>query len=61
MASHLQIISLYDDSWIIKKWSGPYLGASENGKENLVYLIADAETVQCLVIYTCQTYTLLVI
>jgi len=27
-----------------KKWSGPYLGASENGEENLVYLIADAET-----------------
>jgi hypothetical protein len=35
------------------KWSGPYHGASENGKENLVYLIAYAET--------SQTYTPLVV
>jgi len=43
MATHLQRIPGYD-KWIIEKAAKPYIGASENGEENLVYLTADAET-----------------
>jgi tRNA (guanine9-N1)-methyltransferase len=44
MVTHLQRIPGYGN-WIIEKEAKPYLESFEDGKENLVYLTADAETV----------------